>query len=115
VPAFSVIEPGGIAYGIVLDPIALKWDFQERRRVVPYLEMSGGTLFTNRDVPAGISRVNFASGGAVGLYLPAGKYDWSAEIRWMHISDAGLTDPNPGVNTIQVRLGFGLFTHRKGS
>jgi hypothetical protein len=28
----------------------------------------------------------------------------------MHISNAGMTTPNPGINTIQVRLGFGRFT-----
>jgi lipid A 3-O-deacylase len=115
VPGFSVIEPRGTAYGFDLDPIVWKWAFQERRRVVPYLEASGGALFTNRDVPAGVSRVNFTPGGALGLYLPAGRYDWSVELRYMHISDAGLTSPNPGVDTIQVRVGFGLFMHRNGS
>jgi len=113
VPAFLVFEPGGTAYGVALDPIALKWDFRERHRVVPYLEMSGGTLFTSRDVPSGILRVNFASGAATGLYFPAGKFNWSAELRWMHISDAGLTSPNPGIDTIQVRLGLGVFRSRK--
>jgi hypothetical protein len=115
VPVFWVFEPGGTAYGAALDPIALKWDFQKRGRVVPYLEASGGALFTSRDVPSGISRVNFASGPAAGLYFLTGKYDWSAEIRLMHISDAGLTSLNPGIDTIQVRLGFGVFRSRKGS
>jgi hypothetical protein len=27
----------------------------------------------------------------------------------MHISNAGLADLNPGVNTVQVRLGVGRF------
>jgi hypothetical protein len=27
----------------------------------------------------------------------------------MHISNAGMTKPNPGINTIQVRIGFGTF------
>jgi hypothetical protein len=27
----------------------------------------------------------------------------------MHISNAGLSDPNPGINTVQVRLGIGKF------
>jgi len=113
VPVFWVFEPKGTAYGFVLDPFALKWDFRERRQLIPYFEISGGPLFTSRDVPPGISRVNFASGAAVGLYFPAGKFRWSAELRYTHISDAGLTNPNPGVNTIQVRLGFGVFRHRK--
>ena len=113
VPVFCVFEPGGMAYGVVLDPFVLKWDFRQRRRVVPYFEFSGGSLFTDRDVPAGISQINFASGGAIGAYFPAGKYNWSAEFRYMHISDAGLTESNPGVNTFQVRLAFGIFRRRK--
>ena len=113
VPVFWVFEPKGTAYGFVLDPIVLKWDFRTRGRVVPYLEISGGTLFTSRDVPPGISWVNFASGGAVGFYLPGKKHAWSAELRYTHISDAGLTTPNPGTNTFQVRLGFSSFGHHQ--
>jgi hypothetical protein len=33
----------------------------------------------------------------------------SLELRYMHISNAGLATPNPGVNTVQVRLGIGKF------
>jgi hypothetical protein len=35
------------------------------------------------------------------------------DVRYMHISNAGLTVPNPGVNTVQVRLGFGKFLGKK--
>jgi len=27
----------------------------------------------------------------------------------MHISNAGLSSPNPGINTVQVRIGVGKF------
>jgi hypothetical protein len=47
-----------------------------------------------------ISRVNFASGGAAGLYV--GKFHRSAELRFTHISDAGVTSSNPGINTLQT-------------
>jgi hypothetical protein len=30
----------------------------------------------------------------------------------MHISNAGLSTPNPGINTFQVRLGIGRFSRR---
>lgn len=113
VPAFWVFEPQGTAYGFVVDPIGLKWDFRQRRRFVPYLELSSGPLFTTRDVPPGISRWNFASGAGTGLYFLTGKFAWSAEFRFMHISDAGLTRPNPGLNTAQVRVGFSVFRPRR--
>jgi Lipid A 3-O-deacylase (PagL) len=113
VPVFCVFEPKRTAHGFAVDPFALKWDFQQRRLFIPYFEISGGALFTSRDVPPEISRVSFASGAAVGPYFPAGKFHWSAELRYMHISDAGLTNPNPGINTIQVGLSLGVFRHRK--
>lgn len=111
VPAFLVLQKHGTAYGAGLNPFALKWNFVPRRRVAPYLDLEGGTLFTNRKVPPGTSRVNFTSSGALGLRFLRARFDWSVELRFMHISNAGLSTPNPGVNTVQFRLGFGRFLH----
>jgi len=110
VPLFMVVQRNGNAYGFGLNPFALKWNFTKPRRVVPYFELGGGTLFTNTDVPPGTSRVNFTSGGALGLHFLQSRYNWSVELRFMHISNAGLASPNPGINTLQLRLGFGRFT-----
>jgi hypothetical protein len=113
-PAFIVFQPTGTAYGAAVDPLVLLWDFKTRGRIVPYAELSGGALFTNTQVPAGISRVNFTSSGGLGLHFLAGKLNWSADIRFMHISDSGLTAVNPGINTVQLRLGIGIFKGRHG-
>jgi len=51
VPLFMVVQRNGNAYGFGLNPFALKWNFTKPRRVVPYFELGGGTLFTNTDVP----------------------------------------------------------------
>ena len=110
VPIFLVTQRTGTAYGAGVNPFALKWNFRKPRTVVPYFEFGGGTLFTSSDVPPGTSRVNFTSGGAFGLHLLQSKHNWSVEVRYMHISNAGLANHNPGINTIQVRLGFGWFT-----
>jgi len=113
VPVFVLTQRTNTAYGIGLDPFALKWNFAGARRATPYVELGGGTLFTNTEVPPGTSRVNFTTSGALGLHFLRSKYTWSAEVRFMHISNAGLASPNPGINTIQVRLGFGRFTQPK--
>lgn len=110
VPAFVVTQKNGTAYGFGLDPFALKWNFTKSRKVVPYFELGGGTLFTNTKAPPGTSTINFTSSGALGLHFPGKKYTWSAELRFMHISNAGLGDLNPGINTLQLRIGFGRFT-----
>ena len=112
-PIFWVFQPGGTAYGLSLVPMVLKWDLVARGRVVPYMDLDGGVLVTSRDTPPGISRINFTPSTAMGLHFLQHKYNWSAELRFLHISDAGLTQHNPGINTVEVRLGVGLFTHSK--
>jgi hypothetical protein len=69
-------------------------------------------LFTNHQVPPGTSTTNFTPSAALGLHF-LGERAWSAEIRYLHISNAGLTAFNPGVNTIELRLGFGKFFGKK--
>ena len=113
VPLFVVVQRPDTAYGFGVNPFALKWNFASQRNVVPYFELGGGTLFTNVKTPAGTSHVNFTTSGALGVHFLRSKYNWSAEVRYMHISNAGISRPNPGINTIQVRLGFGLFTQPK--
>jgi lipid A 3-O-deacylase len=109
IPIFLVFQPANTAYGAGVNPLNLKWDFATRGHVVPYLELSGGTLFTNHDVPTGTDHVNFTSCAALGAHFLGDSRNWSVEVRYMHISNAGLTSPNPGINTVQVRLGIGKF------
>ena len=115
VPAFVVFQPTNTAYGAAVNPLGLIWDFDTRGRIVPYIELGGGILLTNTQVPAGTSRVNFTTAGAVGLHFLAGKVTWSADVRFIHISNSGLVAHNPGINTVQLRLGVGWFTHARGA
>ena len=80
--------------------------------MAPYFDLGGGVLLTSRDVPKGVSNINFVSGPGIGVNVGHGKEHWSLEVRWLHISDAGLTNYNPGINVLQVRAGLGWF-HRK--
>ena len=113
VPMFLVFQPANTAYGVGLNPLTLKWDFAARGKISPFMELNGGVLFTNHTVPAGTNAVNFASSLALGTHILGPKYNWSIEARYMHISNAGLAVPNPGINTVQVRLGIGRFFPRK--
>jgi lipid A 3-O-deacylase len=112
VPVFLVFQPANTAFGAGINPLNLKWNFATRGRVVPYFEIDGGTLFTNHEVPAETSRVNFTSGAALGTHFLGDKRNWSVEVRYMHISNAGLERRNPGINTVQVRVGVGKFFAR---
>lgn len=113
VPVFVVFQPANTAYGAAIDPFALKWNFDARGRIVPYAELGGGALFTNVRVPSGTSTINFTTAGAVGVHFLTKKLTWSGDLRFMHISNAGLERANPGINTLQLRLGVGWFTHRR--
>jgi hypothetical protein len=114
VPMFLVFQPANTAYGVGFNPLGLKWDFVRHGRLSPYLELSGGTLFTSHSVPFGTNPVNFTSAAALGTHILGAKYNWSLELRYLHISNAGLATPNPGINTVQVRVGVGRFFNRHG-
>jgi Lipid A 3-O-deacylase (PagL) len=115
VPVFLIFQPVNTAYGAGFNPLNLKWNFATRGTVVPYFELSGGTLFTNHDVPAGTNTVNFTPSAALGTHFLREEYNWSVELRYMHISNAGLEVHNPGLNTLQVRIGIGkFFSHPAG-
>jgi len=109
VPLYLIFQPRNTAYGIGVNPLNLKWNFQRHRRVVPYAELSGGLLFTNHDVPPRTSSVNFTPSAAVGFHHLGDKFAWTLEGRYLHISDAGLSRLNPGVNTFEIRIGVGKF------
>jgi lipid A 3-O-deacylase len=109
VPVFMVFQRYNTAYGAGFNPLGLKWDFAARGRIEPYLELGGGTLFTNHQVPIGTSAVNFTPSAALGMHVLDDKYAFSVEVRYLHISNAGLSDPNPGINTVEVRVGVGKF------
>jgi len=111
-PVFLVTQRSGTAYGAGVNPFAFKWLLDTHQKAVPYLEIGAGTLFTNVKVPENTSHVNFTTGGALGVHFLRKRHNWSAEVRFMHISNASIANLNPGINTIQVRLGFGLFSQK---
>ena len=113
VPVFLVFQPANTAYGVSFDPLGLKWNFERHGRFSPYLELCGGALFTDHNVPTGTNNVNFTPQAAFGTHILGAKYNVSLELRYLHISNAGLATPNPGINTVQVRLGIGKFSGGK--
>lgn len=113
VPAYLIFERRSTVYGIGLNPLNLKWNFATRGKIAPYLELSGGTLFTTSKVPPRTSSVNFTPSAAFGTHILGKSCAWTIEARYLHISNAGLGDFNPGINTFEVRLGVGRFRKSK--
>jgi len=109
IPAYVVFQNNTV-YGAGFNPALFKWNFTHGKKIAPYFEMGGGLLFTRGDVPPGTSTVNFTSQAGFGMHIFrqekraitfAGKY--------VHISNAGLTTPNPGINTVQFTVGYNWF------
>lgn len=111
-PVFLLFQSANTAYGVAVSPLTLKWNFHTHGRVVPYVNISAGPLFTNHETPPGTSRTNFTSSSALGMHFVGGKFTWSTDVRFMHISNFGLASANPGINVLQLRLGVGLFRGR---
>jgi hypothetical protein len=109
VPVWVITQKTNTAYGGSVDPFAFKWILSSPKKIKPFFEIEGGTLFTNTKVPEGASQINFTTSGGAGAHFLGHKHNFSAEVRFQHISNAGMTSPNPGINTIQVRIGFGAF------
>jgi lipid A 3-O-deacylase len=109
IPVYLVFQPTNTAYGAGFDPLGLKWNFERHGRFSPYFELTGGTLFSNKNIPTYTNTVNFTPSAAFGTHILGPKYNWSVELRYLHISNAGLATPNPGLNTVEVHLGIGRF------
>jgi hypothetical protein len=108
-PVVMVFQPGGRSYGFGFDPWIMKWNLETHRRISPYIELGGGGLISTREIPVGESHFNFTPTGAIGVNILRGKYHWSVDFRYFHISDAQLTRFNPGTDTFGVRIGWGEY------
>ncbi len=96
-------------YAAGFDPVILKWNFSGRR-VAPYLEFGGGVVMSNRDIPPATSAVNFMPQAAAGLqFFTRQNRAVVAAVKYVHISNAGLSSPNPGINTLQFTVGYHWF------
>lgn len=112
-PVVMVFQPGGKAYGFGFNPWVMKWNFETRRRISPYIEVGGGLSISTRQIPLGADTFNFTPSGAIGVNILRGKYHWSIDFRYFHVSDAQITPFNPGTDTFGFRLGFGEFVHAR--
>ena len=110
VPAFMVFQDSTAVYGINLTPALVKWNIRTKGKIVPYLEWGAGLLFTASDVPDGTSSFNFTPQAGVGLQIfSREKRAVRIGFRYMHISNGGLNRPNPGINTLQLMVGYEWF------
>jgi hypothetical protein len=112
IPLYYIWQPAPAqnAYAASFNPVNLKWNFTSSARIVPYLELGGGVLFSNHSVPLNTSHVNFVTHATLGFqFFNNDRRAFTAGVRYEHISNAGLTVPNPGINTVQFQVGLNWF------
>lgn len=108
IPLFVQLTPERIN-GIGFDPLILRWNSSvERGRVSPFLELGGGGVHTNENLPAGdTSNFNFMARAGGGVRIAGGQAQvFEIGCRWWHISNANLGSRNPEFNGIQLSLGW---------
>jgi len=110
-PLFLQIRPQRL-HGIAFEPVIFRWNSNHAlRRAVPYVQLSGGAVRTNLNLPAGdTSKFNFSAKGGGGIYIPAHRRNAiDLGMFWSHISNANLGVRNPEFNGIEVRVAYHWF------
>ena len=111
IPVFRQVRPQSI-YGGGVEPVILRWNSSlYAARVDPYIELAGGAIRTNTNLPTGnTSSFNFTARGGGGIQIftrPRRSIDIAC--RWSHISNANLGVKNPEFNGMQVSVGYHWF------
>ncbi|HQT81626.1 MAG: hypothetical protein B7Z60_04650 [Ferrovum sp. 37-45-19] len=81
---------------------------QSSSNVVPFFELGiGAHYITNHNVDTSRQMsTNFQFGDHVGAGVSLGRqHDWDVMFRFQHLSNAGIQNPNPGINFFQLRVG----------
>ncbi|MBI4465462.1 MAG: acyloxyacyl hydrolase [Acidobacteria bacterium] len=106
VPAMVLFQSTTV-FGGGLTPLLLQYNFTGGRRMVPFFQAGAGMLFTTEPVPTGTSRFNFTPQGGLGIYwFPWPRTALVFGVRYHHISNAGLAQPNPGRNSLFFHAGI---------
>jgi hypothetical protein len=117
-PAAVVFEPDRVRrgrstiYGGGLAPLGFKVRFATQNRLQPFIAGSLGLLYFQEDIPVpDSSQFNFTSEFGLGVdYFIAPKRALTLGYKIDHISNAGISRNNPGMNSHLIYAGFSFFT-----
>ena len=105
VPAHSV-------YGFGITPVGFVFDFGRTRKLYPFAQIDGGIIASTESIPElapDTSALNFLFdfGGGV-KWRPRERYAITFGYKFLHVSNAGTTSINPGLDNNVVYAGFSL-------
>jgi opacity protein-like surface antigen len=105
-PVFMAFQSNR-AEGVGISPLMFRWNLREHGPIHPFLELAGGVVATNRDVPEGTTRWNFtAHTGAGARVRVADRWGVVLGYRFHHLSNANTAPRNPGINSNVGYLGL---------
>jgi len=99
--------PGGEGIGIGTD-LFVRWKADWRPSLIPYIDAGVGIQYAARNpFPADGSRWMFTLHGGAGWLIPMKKNrQATVAVRYLHMSNAGLTGENSGYDVIHLILGM---------
>ena len=102
----NAVHPGGYLLG---NSLLLRFDGKAYKRVVPFLDIGAGILRTVLDTraPELNGHLEFFPQAGLGIqYFFRPQRALVFEYRYVHMSNAGITPPNPGFNANMLTIGF---------
>ena len=99
-------NPGGNGASLGTD-VSLQWPAPEKASLAPYVEIGGGIQYAlGTAFPAHGSRFNFTINAGAGVLIPsrAGR-TLNVAIRYLHISNAGVSSDNAGYDAFHLVVG----------
>ncbi len=107
-----VLPPHSV-YGFAAAPVGVTAELAPRRRVHPVLDLLGGVIASTEPVPAhqpDATGLNFLFGLGGGLRWRLGAARAvTVGYKLVHISNAGTTDSNPGLDNNVIYAAFSIF------
>ena len=106
-------NPDHSIYGAGISPIGFKVNFNRQGRVKPFASTSGGFLYFRRPVPIDVplaTKFNFTFefSGGVQIFTRS-RRAITLGYKFQHISNAGRSEVNPGLDANVFYAGFSLF------
>ncbi len=111
-PPYRRLSPAHAVYGFGMAPVGFTLDLWRSRRVHPFAEALAGVIASTEPIPENqpdASGLNFLFDLGVGIrWRTSAKRAISIGYRFFHISNAGTTSFNPGVDNNVFYLGYSL-------
>ncbi len=107
-PLLFQFEPGnGNGKG---GSLLLRYNFLPDDKFIPFVEIGGGIMFLDFDLEGQSDGFNFTLQGGTGLhYFFHERTALTGGWRWLHISNAGRSSPNRGIDSSLFLVGISYF------